>query len=143
MRVQRKTYDKNCVICNKKFIANREHAKTCSEACRAQKNANTRAIKMVSPAIIEAAKPAIIAEARVHWLDELVGKYKSVIIPDEYKQLVFELANLRGKDKYWIDGKIRLYQKFTVEDPAWQEDAMELIQEEIVVYKNIGVKSHR
>lgn len=143
MRVQRKTYNKNCVICNKKFIAHREHAKTCSEACRAQKNANERAVKMVSPAIIEAAKPAIIAEARVHWLEEIVTKYNAIVVPKRYKELAVELAGVRGKDKYWIDGKIRLYQKFASEDSQWEQDAIELIQEEIEVYKNIGVKSHR
>jgi hypothetical protein len=62
--VQHKTYDKNCVICNKEFIAKRKHAETCSEACRAQKNANARALKTVVPALVAEAKAEVIEEIK-------------------------------------------------------------------------------
>ena len=72
MRVQNKTYDKNCVICNKEFIANRKHAETCSEACRAQKNANKRAVKVFGPAIIADATPVIVAETKAEIIKQVI-----------------------------------------------------------------------
>jgi hypothetical protein len=55
--------------CSKEYKAKRKHSETCSEACRAQKNANKRAMKMIAPVIIAEATPVIIQE----FIDEHKG----------------------------------------------------------------------
>lgn len=93
-------YNKTCVICNKEYKAKRKHSETCSEACRAQKNATKRAMKMISP-IIEATKPLIIAEARTSFekeQDELHQKLKELEIRFDY--------GLKGwLYRVWLDDK--------------------------------------
>ncbi len=72
-----KEYKKICTICKKEFLAKRNHADTCGDACRSQKNAKIRALKLIAPIVkkeIEKAKPAIVAEAKAEEREEVFGK---------------------------------------------------------------------
>ena len=133
MRIQSLKYDKNCVVCNRAFVASRKHAETCSEACRAQKNANKRALIMV--------KPLIIAEARESLKKETEAKYDAIVVPNEFKKLVTELASLQGWDKIWIDRELRLYQYLMVDDchhGYCEEEAINGMKERIEYFKMRG-----
>lgn len=72
--------EKDCLQCNKTFLAKRSDAKFCGNVCRAQHSD----IQKITPMIIQAAKPAIIAEARKEFVDEFKG-YDTCEHCNEYK----------------------------------------------------------
>jgi hypothetical protein len=80
----RVVYDKKCIICEKKYQANRKDSKVCSDTCRVKKSQRNIIEKEVlerdalnteekKKAIIAEAKPAIIAEAKPKEVAEIKG----------------------------------------------------------------------
>ena len=62
-------------------------------------------------------------------------------IPQEYKELIAQLASIRRKDNKWINDKFILHRKFMIDDAHHGyciEDAIENIKEDIKTWTEVA-----
>ena len=127
-----KRHDKVCLTCKKEYQSQRTDSKYCSASCKAIAGNARKGIE------------GVIAEAKIQWIEELNAKYSSVQVSMEYKKLVSQLAELRGKDTRWVQMIINTHRSFLIDDEHHgytEAIAIEDIKELLLYYKNIGVNS--
>lgn len=127
-----KRHDKVCLTCKKEYQSQRTDSKYCSASCKAIAGNARKGIE------------GVIAEAKIQWVEELKSKYDNVPVSSQYKKLVYQLAEIRGKGEQWIEMTINNHKAFLIDDAhhGYTESiAIEDIKELIIIYKNIGVNA--